>query len=243
MSYTRYTFLVSTAGGVSAGAAVKNFVHSLIATVPNLSLYDEPTDTDNTYEAIIRITNTDYCYMNVYLRPSSSSRYLKLSWGTGSTVQNGSNDGDSLVNTTGLTVEVVNSDGVLIFRKGSKLPFWFGHITSAVDQSSHEFYGWSNSSGSPTVRHPVSDSAAEQFSFTIPAIGSNQASALDSGEYYLGEGVLYGNTANTIKAPYLINGNGPYFMNGNPEPSIGVYDDHRGNAFYHCGYNNFAMRL
>lgn len=231
MAYTRYLIPFSTTGGLSVSNAVKRFVQDLVATVPNLSIYDEP-DNNTT---ILRLTNTDYCYMKV---AAISSSYMRLYWGIGPTVANGSDDGNTQVTATVKYTEVVVSDHLMFFCKARSTSFYFGRLTSALDSSEIDVYGWGS-----VIRNAVSDSTYADLSFSVPTLGSAQLAALEYGEYYLGEGTCYGNIQTNAKAPWLHLGHGPYYLGGNPSPSTGVYRDSAGNAFYYMGSNNVAWRI
>ena len=237
MVYIRYLIPFSNVGVSGNGEAAKRFTEQLVSTVPNLSIYDVTVDRVGAYDAVLRITDTDYCYCRV--DASTYPGYINFRFGIGPSVSNGTDSGNVQISSSDKFMEVVAADSLTFFVFAGNGVMFSGHLVSAVDGSDIEVYGF----GGGTIRHPVSDSAYDNMSASIPPLGSAQLTVMAYGEYYLGEGVCYGNTEETAKAPWLHEGHGPYYIGGNPSPSRGVYKDALGNAFFSIGSNNYAWRI
>ncbi len=198
MAYAQYARRFA---GTSYGTVTKSIAEWLIPLLPwAVSSVDVTSDTTSKYEATYHLNGFDYVKIHIY--NSSSNAYLQI----GVAWSNSGQHADVTINLAGATAQAtVLANYIFVAVTSENAGTGIGKLTSIVDGSTIETYCDMRTSG--TWHAPTSVTAAESMTIAAPSIGS-QANSLPGNTYFVAEGTLY--TASYSKAPYLINGHGPY---------------------------------
>ena len=198
MAYAQYA---QRFAGLENGTVTKAIAEWLIPLLPwAVSSVDVTSDTTSSYDATYYLNGFDY--VKIRIRNSSSNGYVQcgVAW------SNSGQHADATINLRGNYVQAtVLENYIFIAVTSENVGTGIGKLTSIVDGSTIETYCDMRTSG--TWNAPTSETAAESMTIAAPSIGS-QANSLPGNTCFVAEGTLY--TASYSKAPYLINGHGPY---------------------------------
>lgn len=199
MAYAQYTQWFR---GTPYGTVTKSIAEWLIPLLPwAVSSVDVTSDTTSSYDATYYLNGFDY--VKIRINNSSGNAYVRcgVAWSTAS------QHADVTINlSSGAYLQAtVLANYIFIAHSSDNLGTGIGKLTSIIDGSTIETF--CGMSGNGTWYAATSETTAESMTIAAPSIG-NQANSLPGDTYFVAEGTLY--TPSYSKAPYLLNGHGPY---------------------------------
>lgn len=200
MAYSEYVFTHAAASGSStAGKATKELVADLVSQVPTLSIISEGKDTDAWYDANLSIAECSNLKLRIHNNNSTTFHFV-----CGANLSGTSEIAyydKTLSLTSNVTIRLLISDGMYFFKSLAS----FGRLTSIVDGSKIQVYGPGD-----ITRVAIGGTSYASITTAVPSISTAQANTLPANTAFLAEGVMSTDSNAAIKAPYGLNGRGPY---------------------------------
>ena len=199
MAYSEYVFTHAAASSSTAGKATKELVADLVSQVPTLSIINVDNDTNAWYTATLSIAECSNLKLKIHNNNSTTFHFVcgaNLSGSADSAYYD-----KTLSLTSNVTIRLLISDGMYFFNSLAS----FGRLTSMVDGSKIQVYGPGD-----ITRVATGGTSSANITTAVPSITTTQANTLPANTAFLAEGVMSTDSNAAIKAPYVLNGHGPY---------------------------------
>ena len=225
MAYTVHTVSRSQVSS-NYGTAAKSIADEIAASFPGITLLSITTDSSGTYDALYTVQGCTTGVLRLGNFNSNSNRDFIVSFGVDPATANNYGRKQLKVgmnNGAGVSLSIINTDGIYVFRNYVETAnhcLWFGILHSKLDNSTIEVV-FANSMDGVVLNSENDFKGAFVPKYNL--WGDAQKAALTGNTYMLCETVMTTNSAYATKAPYLVNGHGPYTVySGETLPGFGA---------------------
>ena len=214
----------------------------MAATVPGLSIESVTTDTASAYSAVLAISGCSYVKLRI--RNSNSTLYLDIGNNFSGSQNTDFYSATFSISSSGSTIHIFVSGKIIFIVASTAQVFMVGRLTSIVDGSEIEIYSNGNLTSGTTNRIALSATTNISYSATLLTLSNSQKSALPSSTYFLAETFISPNSIQTLKAPYVNNGHGPYYIAAPDGATLAAGTRlTNGTESFLCTYTSIAWRL